>query len=120
MGRNGGIKLYSTINDLYDLLANMDRVEAEIQNNILVRYEIKGVLYLFFHLRNSKLYKITTLSGYEGRLFDSIDVNTTEKEFLKIEPGFEYNDFEEVFETHKGVFIETDPITEKPLTFPFM
>ena len=115
----GGIKLYSTIRDFKEIIKDKDgfisedEVIAEVQHNDWIRYEIKGIMYLFFHLCNGKLFKITTLRGYKGKLFGSISVDSTEEEFLKIEPTFVYDDFEEVFETPKGAFIMTDPITTK-------
>lgn len=33
-------------------------------------------------------------------------------EVLKLEPTFEYDDFEEVYFSPKGIFIETDPETD--------
>ena len=50
------------------------------------------------------------MRNYKGKLFEKIGVETLENEFLSIEPSFEYDDFEEVFESNKGVYIETDVI----------
>ena len=36
---------------------------------------------------------------------------TTEKELLEVEPSFVYDDFEEVWESEKGIFIEMDAET---------
>lgn len=44
-------------------------------------------------------------------MFGKIGVGTTEKELLEAEPSFIYNDFEEVWESKKGVFIEMDAET---------
>ena len=44
-------------------------------------------------------------------MFEEIGVGTTEKELLEIEPSFVYNDFEEVWESEKGIFIETSAET---------
>jgi hypothetical protein len=60
--------------------------------------------YLFFSLINGKLFKITTLENYKGKLFDCIYVGMPEAELLEIEPSFIYDDFEEVYESGKGVF----------------
>lgn len=51
--------------------------------------------------------------NYKGKLFEKIGVGTTEEEMLKIEPSFVYDDFEEVWESDKGVFIEMDAETNK-------
>lgn len=109
----GGIKLYSTIKELRPLLENREDVKAVVYHNMWVKYTIKNIMELFFHLANGKLFKIVTLEGYKGKLFGKIGVRTKEKELLKIEPSFVYEDFEEVFESEKGVFLQTDPITQR-------
>ena len=82
-------------------------------NENWIRYDIKNSVELFFHLGNNKLFRITTLDNYKGRLFEKIGVGTTEQEMLEIEPSFVYNEFEEVWESDKGVFIEMDAETNK-------
>lgn len=106
----GGIKLYSTRTELRELLEG-EGVEAEIINNDWIRYDIQNCVELFFHLKNNKLFRITTLDNYQGKLFKKIGVGTTEEELLKVEPSFVYDDFEEVWESEKGVFIEMDSET---------
>ena len=59
----------------------------------------------------NKLFRITTLDNYQGKLFEKIGVGTTEKELLEVEPSFVYDDFEEVWESEKGIFIEMDAET---------
>lgn len=110
----GGIKLYSTIKDLKETLTG-DNVKATVLNNLWIRYEISDYLYLFFSLLNGKLFKITTLSGYKGLLWGKINVGMKAEEFIKIEPSFRYDDFEEVYECDKGVFIETDVDEDRAL-----
>lgn len=63
----------------------------------------------FFHRKNKKLFKITTLEGYCGNLFNKINVKTLECDIVKLEDSFKYDEFEEVWESNKGVFIEVDP-----------
>ncbi|MFR3730678.1 hypothetical protein [Lacrimispora sp.] len=109
----GGISLYSTIKETRELLENTQLVSGILLNNLWVRYEIKDTMYLFFHLVNGKLFKITTLDNYKGKLFGNIGVGTLESDLLKYEPTFIYDDFEEVYETPKGAFLETDPISRK-------
>lgn len=106
----GEIKLYSTRNDLEKLLTRED-VENKVIHNDWIRYDIQNSIELFFHLKNNKLFRITTLDNYRGKLFGKIGVGTTEKELLEAEPSFIYNDFEEVWESKKGVFIEMDAET---------
>ena len=108
----GEIKLYSTRNELNGLLESED-VESMIINGEWIRYDIQNSIELFFHLKNNKLFRITTLDHYKGKLFEKIGVGTTEEEMLKVEPSFVYDDFEEVWESDKGVFIEMDAETGK-------
>ena len=106
----GEIKLYNTRDELRELLEKED-VELQIINNDWIRYDIQNSVELFFHRKNNKLFRITTLDNYQGKLFEKIGVGTTEKELLEIEPSFVYDDFEEVWESEKGVFIEMDAET---------
>lgn len=106
----GEIKLYSTRDDLQKLLDN-DAVVVEVINNAWIRYDIQNSIELYFHLKNNKLFRITTLDNYQGKLFEKIGVGTSEKELLNVEPSFTYDDFEEVWESEKGVFIEMDAET---------
>lgn len=108
----GEIKLYSTRDELIDLL-EMESVSSKIIFDDWIQYDIQNSLELLFHLKNNKLFRITTLDNYKGKLFGKIGVGTTEEEMLKIEPSFVYDDFEEVWESDKGVFIETDAETNK-------
>ena len=108
----GEIKLYSTRDELIDLL-EMESVSSKIIFDDWIQYDIQNSLELLFHLKNNKLFQITTLDNYKGKLFGKIGVGTTEEEMLKIEPSFVYDDFEEVWESDKGVFIEMDAETNK-------
>lgn len=108
----GGIRLYSTREELSGLL-ELGRVESMMINGKWIRYDIEDSIELFFHLENDKLFRITTLDNYKGKLFERIGVGTTEEEMLKIEPSFVYDDFEETWESEKGVFIEMDAETNK-------
>ncbi|WP_283610434.1 hypothetical protein [Faecalispora anaeroviscerum] len=106
----GEIKLYSTRDELRNLL-EMEGVDSKIIFNDWIQYDIQNTIELLFHLKNNKLFRITTLDNYKGKLFEKIGVGTTEEEMLKIEPSFVYDEFEEVWETDKGVYIETDAET---------
>ena len=108
----GKIKLYSTRDELKDLL-EMKGVTSKIIFDDWVQYDIQNDIELLFHLKNNKLFRITTLDNYKGKLFEKIGVGTTEEEMLKIEPSFVYDDFEEVWESDKGVFIEMDAETNR-------
>ncbi len=106
----GNIPLYTTIKELRHWLDAM-RAKSLLIGRFWIRYEIKDVVYLFFDLTNGKLFKLVALSGYKGSLFNKIYVGQPEEEALRLEPSFEYDDFEEVFVSPKGVFLETDPCT---------
>ncbi|MGN0978775.1 MAG: hypothetical protein ACI4PT_00400 [Candidatus Avoscillospira sp.] len=72
------------------------------------RYTIPNKLLLFFNEKEDRLIKITTLPGYQGKLFGKIGTDTTEDEFQFLEPTLQYDEFSEVFVSEeKGVFIET-------------
>lgn len=105
----GGIKLYSHISDFYEIINNLDDTDALLGKS-LVRYEIRDEVDLWFNLFNGKLFKITALKNYTGKLFDVIHIGMPIDEVLEIEPSFEYDDFEEVYCIPKGIYIETDPV----------
>ena len=104
----GGIKLYTHISDLFNLIEQAE--EPLPAGNYLMRYEIKDSVYLWFNIVNGKLFKITALKNYTGSLFGKIKVGMDIDEVLKLEPSFVYEDFEEVYCSPKGIFIETDPV----------
>ena len=106
----GGIKLYSTRTELTNLL-ELEGTESEVINDNWIKYNVQNSVELFFHRGNNKLFRITTLDDYKGLLFGKIGVGTNEKEMLHAEQSFVYDDFEEVWESPKGVFIEMDAET---------
>lgn len=105
-----GIQLYDNMKNLKPILMQ-EGVKEFLFDKFLIRYEIENQIYLFFNLLNGKLFKITAFNEYKGSLFDKITIGINDAELLKIEPSFEYDDFEEVYVSKKGVFIETDAET---------
>ncbi|WZY01325.1 hypothetical protein NSQ26_04625 [Bacillus sp. FSL W7-1360] len=105
----GGIKLYSHISEFFDTIDELGESDVYL-GKFLIKYELEGSMDLWFNLMNGKLFKITALKGYNGKLFDKIHIGMHIEEVLKIEPSFEYDDFEEVYCSPKGIFIETDPV----------
>ncbi|EAC6409174.1 hypothetical protein [Listeria monocytogenes] len=103
----GGIKLYSTIRDVKEIVEDKD-VSGVLLNKFWVRYEIKDEVFLFFHLLNGKLFKITTLKNYKGQLFDNVQYGMSAQELLAAHPDFIYDDIEEVYESKSGAFLEVD------------
>ena len=108
----GNIKLYSTIKELTPML-NASKAHSVKLNENWVRYDIDNVLMLFFHIENQKLFKICTQSGYKGKLLNSICTETSEDALISLDPDIVYDDFEEVWESPKGYYIETDVETGK-------
>lgn len=108
----GGIKLYSTREELKELLEQKGTASKIIFDE-WIQYDIQDSIELLFHLKNDKLFRITTLDDYKGKLFGKIGVGITEKELLEVESSFVYDDFEEVWVSDKGVFVETDGETNR-------
>lgn len=106
----GKIRLYSTRDELHELLEG-EGVESEIIHDNWIKYDVQNSIELYFHLKNNKLFRITTLDNYKGKLFDKIGVGCSEEDMLRVEPSFVYDEFEEVWESEKGIFIETDAET---------
>lgn len=105
----GGFNLYSHISE-FDNIINQHCVTSWKVDNYRIRYEIKDSADLWFNLINGKLFKITALKNYTGKLFDAIHIGMHIDEVLKLEPSFVYDDFEEVYCSPKGIYIETDPV----------
>lgn len=103
----GNVKLYAKLGALEEVIASR-RAKKFAYHTHLVRYEIPGKLYLFFHLVNEKLFKLTALENYRGALFGCIRMGMRMEEVLRLEPSFRYDAFEEVYYSPKGVHIETD------------
>ena len=100
----GDINLCSHISDFYPLLTSKD-VTAKLLGAFLIRYEVNNSIDLCFNLINGKLFKITALRKYTGTLFEEINIGMHISEVLIIEPSFEYDDFEEVYCSDKGIYM---------------
>lgn len=105
----GGIKLYSHISEFYNTIEQL-RKEPSLLGKFLIKYEIDDSIDLWFNLINGKLFKITALKNYTGKLLGNISIGMHIDDVLKVEPSFVYDDFEEVYCSPKGVYIEIDPI----------
>lgn len=103
----GDIKLYSTRRELKEIL-ELDGVVSRVMYDDWIIYDIQNSIELLFHLKNDKLFRITALENYRGKLFDKIGIGDAQEDLLKMEPSFVYDDFEEVWQSDKGVIIETD------------
>lgn len=107
----GGVYLYRTIEELHNILQDNNAVKIDLHNG-WTKYIIKDIMELYFCNKNNKLFKMNTLSGYKGKLFNNIYVGMSKKDLLATDKSFKYNDFDEVYESNKGVFIETDVIVD--------
>ncbi|OGO78978.1 MAG: hypothetical protein A2Y23_14625 [Clostridiales bacterium GWB2_37_7] len=105
----GGISLYSHIEQLNDIIQRTNKAPLQL-GKYLIRYEIEDEVDLWFNVVNGKLFKITASKNYKGKLFDRIYVGMHIDKVIEFEPSFVYDDFEEVYCSPKGIFIETDPI----------
>jgi hypothetical protein len=110
----GGIKLYSHINEFYSMIDQYGK-QPTLLGKYLIRYEIDNSIDLWFNLLNGKLFKITATINYKGTLFNKIRVGMHIDDVIKLEPSFVYDDFEEVYCSSKGVYLETDPVEQTVL-----
>lgn len=110
----GNVKLYAHITDFYEIIEQFGD-QPQLLGKFLVRYEIGDAIDLWFNILNGKLFKITALRQYTGKLFGEIGIGMPIDKVLEIEPSFIYDDFEEVYCSPKGVFIETDPVEKTVL-----
>lgn len=108
----GGIRLYSHLNELRSLLEEQ-KAKPHLLGKFLIRYEIEDKIDLWFNIINGKLFKITALNTYEGKLESEICIGMKIEDVLKIDPSYIYDDFEEVYISPKGIYIETDPLSNK-------
>lgn len=110
----GGLRLDLTKKEAEEMIGSPLKDGEDFFDGRWSRYTVEDLLHLFFDNRTDRLFKITTLPGYRGKLFEKIGTDTDEADLLRLEPTLEYDDFEEVYVSkEKGVFIETDLPAEK-------
>lgn len=80
--------------------------EYKVVAQLWRRYTVGDYLWLFFNGTEDYLEKIVTLPGYCGRLFDSIDTLTSERDLLRKEPTLVYREKLEFYTTPKGALIQ--------------
>ncbi|MCQ4637786.1 hypothetical protein NE619_13710 [Anaerovorax odorimutans] len=108
----GGIKLYSHIRQWMDYVEDEENL-ASVEFGTLLRYETKDKICLHFDLCNGKLYKISALKKYRGRLFRKIHTGQRIGTVLRLEPSFIYDEEKKLYKSDKGVLLEADPLTKK-------
>lgn len=93
----GGIKLYSKLEDVFERVIKLeDDVTIHVDKWKLI-FEIAEKVSLIFCNANGKLYAIVARDEYKGKLFDKIYSLMQVDELLKLEPSFEYDDWEEFY-----------------------
>lgn len=108
----GGFELYTHISQLVNVLVD-EKSKSQLLGLFLLRYEIDNKLILWFNVVNGKLFKITACDGYTGVLDNGIHIGMNIDEALKLDDELVYDEFEEVYESVKGVYLETDPLTNQ-------
>src|SRR5690554_1362661 len=81
----GGIHLYTKISELRKNLEQHGG-QPKLLGKFIIKYEINESVELWFNVINGKLFKITALSNYTGKLFDKIKIGMKIEDVLKIEP----------------------------------
>ena len=108
----GGFKLYTHISQLVDVLVD-EKSKPKLLGRFLLRYEIEHKFILWFNVINGKLFKVTACDGYTGVLDSGIRIGMNIEEALKLDDELVFDEFEEVYESAKGVYLETDPLTNQ-------
>ncbi len=108
----GDIELYTHISQLKDVLDN-EKSKPQMLGRFLIKYEIENKLILWFNIINGKLFKITACNKYTGILNNGIHIGMSIEDALNLDEELVYDEFEEVYESAKGIYLETDPITNQ-------
>ena len=82
-----GILLYSKEEEV-NKIVSLDNAEKKILNDKWIRYDIDNAVELFFHKINGKLFRITTLEDYKGKLFEKIKVGMTVEDLIEYDSSF--------------------------------
>ncbi|WP_231633038.1 hypothetical protein [Numidum massiliense] len=106
------LSFYTHISQFHELLQDFN-VKGYLVGNFLIKYEVNNEVYLSFNAINGKLCKLTALENYKGLLYNQIHVGMHIDDVLKVEPSFEYDEFEEVYVSEKGIYIVTDPVSHR-------
>ena len=111
----GGITLYDTIENLSPILEEYN-AKASILGRYILKYEIKGKVILWFNAINGKCFQFTACKDYSGAIINSnVKIGTPIEEVMNSSFDFQYDDFEEVYVSLDGLYIETDPISSQVL-----
>ena len=114
----GQIKLYSNPSDVIDYLEKTDTpyiMEKWSLENEGVKedpdpwtiIDIKNIMRLFF-ASNNKLFKIALCQDYKGALPNGISLSSPFQEAMSIDSTLKFDDWDEIFISENGYFMETD------------
>lgn len=67
----------------------------------------------FFFASNNKLFKIVFWNNYKGKLSNGISVGSTIDEAKNIDSTISYNEWDEIYESSYGYWLESDFETNK-------
>ena len=70
----------------------------------------------FFFASNNKLFKIVFWHNYTGKLSNNIGIGSTMNTVSSIDPTIHYNDWDEIYESSNGYWIEDDIETKNVLS----
>lgn len=105
----GGLKLYTDLCGLKEMIEQSKLIFSEP----FLRYDYQHFVSMFFLPQNQKLFRLMTLENYKGMVWGKISTSTLETELTEIEPSFQYDPMEEVYESPKCIFLQTHPITKR-------
>lgn len=122
----GDIKLYSCIDDIVSLLKNTNtpytseiwKLDDDEEDGpdpdpwtIII---IDNIAKLYF-ASNNILFKIIVLPDYKGTLLCKISATSTFSEAFAVDPTLKFDDWNEIYKSDKGYFMETDSKDEEIL-----
>ena len=113
----GIFKLDKTYNEIKSLLENLaisynvDTLKSNETDPVWKIIEIENSVELFF--AKNRLFKIILKGNFKGSLPNGINLNTTINDAQKIDSTLKFNDWEEIFESKKGYWVEDDLDTKK-------
>ncbi len=109
----GNINLDDTIEKLLPILKN-DDVKVSMIFKFIIRYEIDNKIDIWFNVTNGRCCKIVAREGYGGKVINSnIKIGSSIEDLISSPYNFIYDDFEEVYVSQKGLYVELNPNTNR-------
>ena len=94
---------------LYDEEINVNRYNPEDPPWIII--EIKNVMEFFF--AKNRLFKIVLEGNFSGNLPNGINLDTTIDDARKIDPNLTFDDWDEIYVSTEGYWVDYDEDTKK-------